>query len=141
MLPIVTDGTASKCVCAAADAAYSVLAAMTTVVTDARFIGPVFVPVLRLTSSRLKCNNCSHISRSNGFATVATAFPESPQDDIFRGSRRRSPRSPARRCERRFHFRVHEGAASATTERPRSEEHTSELQSRFGISYAVFCLK
>src|ERR1043166_9957634 len=25
--------------------------------------------------------------------------------------------------------------------RSRSEEHTSELQSRFGISYAVFCLK
>src|ERR1043166_10085395 len=25
--------------------------------------------------------------------------------------------------------------------RGRSEEHTSELQSRFGISYAVFCLK
>src|ERR1043166_9882099 len=25
--------------------------------------------------------------------------------------------------------------------RLRSEEHTSELQSRFGISYAVFCLK
>src|ERR1043166_3444095 len=24
---------------------------------------------------------------------------------------------------------------------PRSEEHTSDLQSRFGISYAVFCLK
>ena len=24
---------------------------------------------------------------------------------------------------------------------PRSEEHTSELQSRFGSSYAVFCLK
>src|ERR1043166_8324892 len=30
----------------------------------------------------------------------------------------------------------------ATFERSkRSEEHTSELQSRFGISYAVFCLK
>src|ERR1043166_3527530 len=26
-------------------------------------------------------------------------------------------------------------------DRSRSEEHTSELQSRFGISYAVFCLK
>src|ERR1043166_5563964 len=26
-------------------------------------------------------------------------------------------------------------------ERSRSEEHTSELQSRFGISHAVFCLK
>src|ERR1043166_1692110 len=37
--------------------------------------------------------------------------------------------------------------ASASRSRParyssaRSEEHTSELQSRFGISYAVFCLK
>src|ERR1043166_2158945 len=30
--------------------------------------------------------------------------------------------------------------AKATWEN-RSEEHTSELQSRFGISYAVFCLK
>src|ERR1043166_10185363 len=28
-----------------------------------------------------------------------------------------------------------------TSRRKRSEEHTSELQSRFGISYAVFCLK
>src|SRR3546814_9454038 len=27
------------------------------------------------------------------------------------------------------------------TERPRSEEHTSELQSLMRISYAVFCLK
>src|SRR5213075_3562133 len=30
---------------------------------------------------------------------------------------------------------------SATRCRPRSEEHTSELQSRLVISYAVFCLK
>src|ERR1043166_8068439 len=29
----------------------------------------------------------------------------------------------------------------AERRQPRSEEHTSELQSRFGISYAVFCLK
>src|SRR3546814_8181460 len=28
-----------------------------------------------------------------------------------------------------------------TAEEPRSEEHTSELQSRMRISYAVFCLK
>src|ERR1043166_9758029 len=28
-----------------------------------------------------------------------------------------------------------------SAKRIRSEEHTSELQSRFGISYAVFCLK
>src|ERR1043166_5471057 len=29
----------------------------------------------------------------------------------------------------------------STANLSRSEEHTSELQSRFGISYAVFCLK
>src|SRR3546814_9558819 len=29
----------------------------------------------------------------------------------------------------------------AASERPRSEEHTSELQSLMRISYAVFCLK
>src|SRR3546814_10764275 len=29
----------------------------------------------------------------------------------------------------------------AATDRERSEEHTSELQSRMRISYAVFCLK
>src|SRR3546814_1580864 len=32
-------------------------------------------------------------------------------------------------------------AVSSATGRPRSEEHTSELQSLMRISYAVFCLK
>src|ERR1043166_6477546 len=32
-------------------------------------------------------------------------------------------------------------AAPRESDRPSGEEHTSELQSRFGISYAVFCLK
>src|ERR1043166_5168581 len=32
-------------------------------------------------------------------------------------------------------------AISSSDVSMRSEEHTSELQSRFGISYAVFCLK
>src|SRR3546814_14831347 len=32
-------------------------------------------------------------------------------------------------------------AATATSLHPRSEEHTSELQSLMRISYAVFCLK
>src|ERR1044071_9533078 len=32
-------------------------------------------------------------------------------------------------------------AHQAARTRPRSEEHTSELQSRVDISYAVFCLK
>src|ERR1043166_10085530 len=47
-------------------------------------------------------------------------------------------------------FRSHEllgkqmaiaGTVGAVDDHSRSEEHTSELQSRFGISYAVFCLK
>src|SRR3546814_2295051 len=33
------------------------------------------------------------------------------------------------------------GAAAAARAKPRSEEHTSELQSLMRISYAVFCLK
>src|SRR3546814_4323755 len=32
-------------------------------------------------------------------------------------------------------------AADSTRSKPRSEEHTSELQSLMRISYAVFCLK
>src|ERR1043166_6689169 len=35
----------------------------------------------------------------------------------------------------------HDRAVAVWREVERSEEHTSELQSRFGNSYAVFCLK
>src|ERR1043166_1571145 len=37
--------------------------------------------------------------------------------------------------------RHHRGRGADLLRPARSEEHTSELQSRFGISYAVFCLK
>src|ERR1044071_10105835 len=53
-----------------------------------------------------------------------------PYTTLFRSSPR-EPGRPARR--RRVARAAHEGA--------RSEEHTSELQSRVDISYAVFCLK
>src|SRR3546814_8088785 len=36
---------------------------------------------------------------------------------------------------------LHHGARRAAPRAPRSEEHTSELQSLMRISYAVFCLK
>src|SRR3546814_1828807 len=52
----------------------------------------------------------------------ATMVAPSPRR--FKGGTRSRP--PARR---------------ATTPQPRSEEHTSELQSLMRISYAVFCLK
>src|SRR3546814_9293191 len=37
--------------------------------------------------------------------------------------------------------RAHFGLGTIETAEPRSEEHTSELQSLMRISYAVFCLK
>src|SRR3546814_6921899 len=46
-------------------------------------------------------------------------------------------RDPARRDDR-----LHgDGGRGPGADRPRSEEHTSELQSLMRISYAVFCLK
>src|SRR3546814_2650143 len=36
---------------------------------------------------------------------------------------------------------VHSGLGGGPVEGPKSEEHTSELQSLMRISYAVFCLK
>src|SRR3546814_6595146 len=38
-------------------------------------------------------------------------------------------------------YQIYEGAALLAGAQPRSEEHTSELQSLMRISYAVFCLK
>src|SRR3546814_14452593 len=53
-----------------------------------------------------------------------------PYTTLFRSPRRHRPGGPA------------EGAGAAGRARePRSEEHTSELQSLMRISYAVFCLK
>src|SRR5213075_3597847 len=46
---------------------------------------------------------------------------------------------PIYRAPRRVPNREHRPAGSRRF--PRSEEHTSELQSRLVISYAVFCLK
>src|SRR3546814_9919118 len=47
--------------------------------------------------------------------------------------------------QRRIHLRVHSlvlpgSGAPCSAKDPRSEEHTSELQSLMRISYAVFCL-
>src|ERR1041385_8699396 len=98
MPPMVTDGTASKCDCAAAVATCSALAATINVVTTAAFI--------RLTSPRLKCNNCSHLCRSIAFAFVVIAFPLSAGAVVNRRDfAARACRERARR-EERFHFMV-----------------------------------
>src|SRR3546814_14497973 len=55
-----------------------------------------------------------------------------PYTTLFRSAAQQQHRTPAKALERRP--QVDPGL-------PRSEEHTSELQSLMRISYAVFCLK
>src|SRR3546814_8071818 len=55
------------------------------------------------------------------------------------GARRRSRLHPRRVGRRSRHGR--RGGGDDAPRGPRSEEHTSELQSLMRISYAVFCLK
>src|SRR3546814_2338916 len=55
--------------------------------------------------------------------------------------RRRAPRPPGRRGARAIADRPRHAGPGARMAPPRSEEHTSELQSLMRISYAVFCLK
>src|SRR3546814_7226842 len=58
-----------------------------------------------------------------------------PYDEKHRGKRadRAPERSHGQKLLRRMVF--------CKSQRPRSEEHTSELQSLMSISYTVFCLK
>src|SRR3546814_7072298 len=60
-----------------------------------------------------------------------------PYTTLFRSSRR----AYRRRRPRSHRVPHHRAAGSARCALPRSEEHTSELQSLMRISYAVFCLK
>src|SRR3546814_6189361 len=60
------------------------------------------------------------------------------------GTKSRPRSSAASRCRSRSpsaNSRRSPGSRLRITARPRSEEHTSELQSLMRISYAVFCLK
>src|SRR3546814_10106948 len=56
---------------------------------------------------------------------------------LFRGGSGHCPPLDPTSSQRRLGSQ----AAPASCHRPRSEEHTSELQSLMRISYAVFCLK
>src|SRR3546814_3976608 len=69
-----------------------------------------------------------------------------PYTTLFRSLPIASPRRYGQRRQRagrpRCAFaRTEESPGSTETTVPRSEEHTSELQSLMRISYAVFCLK
>src|SRR3546814_1962881 len=75
-----------------------------------------------------------------------------PYTTLFRSCVDRLARCAASRCARLLTDRrtarqqncfnmTMKGSNAARRSRPRSEEHTSELQSLMRISYAVFCLK
>src|SRR3546814_1844118 len=76
------------------------------------------------------------------------SFPTRRSSDLLPRPPHRRPR-PVRgnafeRSSRRRPARHRRGAdriPAGVVDRPRSEEHTSELQSLMRISYAVFCLK
>src|ERR1043166_7184324 len=79
-------------------------------------------------------------------ALMAQAAPSLPADPLARiepGAMIRAELRSGTRVTGRFEL-VGDGRlgirSSDGTGDTRSEEHTSELQSRFGISYAVFCL-
>src|SRR3546814_8855457 len=67
-----------------------------------------------------------------------------PYTTLFRSSSAAATRRLASEClQRRGPYEVgtRDWGAGRLFESPRSEEHTSELQSLMRISYAVFCLK
>src|SRR3546814_6263601 len=69
-----------------------------------------------------------------------------PYTTLFRSSARlgltfASPFTAAPPVEPSTLSTLEQSKATAPIARPRSEEHTSELQSLMRISYAVFCLK
>src|SRR3546814_6207684 len=71
-----------------------------------------------------------------------TLFPYTTLFRSARGLQARGAQGRRGQADRRGRLRVlHQGPAEGLEVDPRSEEHTSELQSLMRISYAVFCLK
>src|SRR3546814_4458733 len=69
------------------------------------------------------------------YTTLFRSLPTHPAASSHRGTK---PIVPEMRSRIRQSNR---GASTSSLQYPRSEEHTSELQSLMRISYAVFCLK
>src|SRR3546814_2190334 len=88
-------------------------------------------------------------TRTDTLFPYTTLFRSSHRDCRFRRRRRQVGRDARSAARNRRTLTVDHVARSARRQRtqtvlcaePRSEEHTSELQSLMRISYAVFCLK
>src|SRR3546814_17056338 len=92
-------------------------------ISHSNFINSFFVQVLLYIIFFLMIRRPPISTRTDTLFPYTTLFRSEPSD----------------RLERQLHAVVERGRC--LHRRPRSEEHTSELQSLMRISYAVFCLK
>src|SRR3546814_6772272 len=72
------------------------------------------------------------------YTTLFRSRADQPHGQLLRGGLQEAHR---RDTARQDAVPGHPPQLAAVPDRPRSEEHTSELQSLMRISYAVFCLK
>src|ERR1044071_9096709 len=93
--------------------------------------------ITRITPRRLITRQCSQI----GLTLVRTFKRHAPGEKIPTESRTIDGVVSSRKGRDYGALRSSVSSHSAPGFRNRSEEHTSELQSRVDISYAVFCLK
>src|SRR3546814_1626529 len=99
-------------------------------------------PYTTLFRSRSRCRNCANPARRGLWPLGKLLHDAVDRDVMRRGSAFHV--NGAERVDRvadRRQFGQHGARILALQQRPRSEEHTSELQSLMRISYAVFCLK
>src|SRR3546814_3721383 len=82
-----------------------------------------------------RCSGCAVGASGSAHATSNRRDRRGDRDTSFGRRCWQRRRLKKREADDLFATWFHEGAA------PRSEEHTSELQSLMRISYAVFCLK
>src|SRR3546814_4545945 len=94
--------------------------------------------MLRKELPRRKQRERSRAAGSTATPAIELSPAELPLFDALRELRTRLAREQSVPPYVIFHDTTLRGI---TRQRPRSEEHTSELQSLMSISYAVFCLK
>src|SRR3546814_10717904 len=80
-------------------------------------------------------------TRTDTLFPYTTLVRSRPQDQVLGQEQRPGEDRQASRHVRRPGGTFRQGWRANRDFRPRSEEHTSELQSLMRISYAVFCLK
>src|SRR3546814_2010696 len=102
------------------------------------------------------CSSDLKIAQTGNWPKQDHPYKNSPQNKLTQGTGRRAKAGPGRRPAlgeraapaastgsegRASPHILRPGKADRRLALPRSEEHTSELQSLMRISYAVFCLK